>query len=131
MDSSITGLASGEAITGITIEDGKITKHTSNKFDLDGAASRAIEALNSTTAALKTNEVLTRVSLEKGKVTKTGTLQLGTAALKDSTAFVGANDDLSSKTITSGTNTATIAQMLARIIQLEEQVKELTTPAGS
>ena len=131
LDSSITGLASGEAITGITIEDGKITKHTSNKFDLDGAASRAIEALNSTTAALKTNEVLTRVSLEKGKVTKAGTLQLGTAALKDSTAFVGANDDLSSKTITSGTNTATIAQMLARIIQLEEQVKELTTPTGS
>ena len=131
LNSSSLAIATGEALTSITIEGGKITSVKSNKFDLDGAASRAIEALNSETAALKTNEVLTRVSLEKGKVTKTGTLQLGTAALKDSTAFVGANDDLSSKTITSGTNTATIAQMLARIIQLEEQVKELTTPTGS
>lgn len=124
LDSSITGLASGEAITGITIEDGKITKHTTDKFDLAGAASEAIKGLDSATTDLVTNEVLTKVTLKGGKLAGIG-LKLGTAALKDAEDFVGAKEDLSVKSITSGESSMTIAQMLAKIVELEATVAQL------
>lgn len=124
LDSSITGLASGEAITGITIEDGKITGHTTGKFDLAGAASEAIKGLDSATTDLATNEVLTKVTLKGGKLAGVG-LKLGTAALKNTEAFVGANEDLSVKSITSGESSMTIAQMLAKIVELEATVAQL------
>ncbi len=41
LDSSITGLVSGEALTGITITDGKISAHTKASFDPAGSAAAA------------------------------------------------------------------------------------------
>lgn len=124
LDSSIIGLASGEAITGITIEDGKITGHTTGKFDLAGAASEAIKGLDSATTDLAINEVLTKVTLKGGKLAGVG-LKLGTAALKNTEDFVGAKEDLSVKSITSGESSMTIAQMLAKIVELEATVAQL------
>ena len=148
LDSATAKLGTNQVLTGVTITDGKITAQTSYQlgtiaaknivdFEAAGNVDKAIKALNSTTASLKTNEVLTGVTLENGKVSGQTSLQLGSAALKNETDFDKAgtaknlvdNLDVSKKEVSftaeSGTTiSATLEDMLKRIIALESKEKE-------